>query len=191
MSFEFPIQALATYCETFLATKATEEDPDETPAGHEFGKRGLAAHGKAPRYVWIPTRSRETKAGTGRQVTEVQTLASHHHHFEIHCWGQTYAQTWAMVNNIYLALDDAAKVDCRHENGRWAHPSEAWNQSGELYILEMSLRSPMLAQYVNLSTLADPASDQVLPTTYTGQTQSTDDLEVDGEAGPLVDTDDP
>lgn len=187
MSWENPIRALMNECEAALALDAA--DVGGRVAEHVYGKKGLAGHGTAPRYVWLPTRAREEKTGVTQAVTDVPQVASFHQHFEIHCWGANDAQMWAMVNNVIRAVDKALAADCRFENGRDAHPSEAWNQSGELYIVELSVLVPIVDAYIGLTDLEDPESENVLPTAGTAVAYLTDDLEVDGEAGPAIDVD--
>ncbi len=174
-------------CETALAADAA--DVGGRVATHAFGAKRLSEHGTYPRYVWFPTRGREDKTPVSRTVTEVPQVASFHRHFEVHCWGATHAQKWAMVNNVYRAIFAACGADGRFENGRDAHPSESQNQAGELFILEMSLKVPIIDAYVGLTDLDDPESENVLPTAGTAVAYLTDDLEVDGEAGPAIDVD--
>lgn len=188
MAFENPIRAVKDACEAFLLAEGTTSGG--TIATHGYGLRALKEHTKPPRYVWVPSRGREQKEALARGAEEARQLFAFRQHFEVHCWGATDHQTWALVNNVLMALDDATKADLRLENMRWAHPSEAWNQLGELYILECSLLVPTVEFYVNLETLADPSGDYVEPEAYTGALMSTDDLDVDGEIALTVLTED-
>ena len=187
MSWEDPIAALMAECASTMAADAADYGGPVAP--HVMGlKRGFE-HGAPPRYVWVPSRGREDKTPVSRAVEEVPQIASFHQHFEIHCWGSSYAQTWAMVNNAYRAVSHALCADCRFENARWAHPSEAQNQKGELYVIELSVLVPIIDAYVDLTDLADPEAENVMPTSIEGSSSLTDDLSIDGEAGPDIDTD--
>lgn len=188
MSWEDPIRALATECEALLAADA--DDVGGVVAAHAFGMRETKAATAPPRYVWIPTRAPAQKSAVAQAVDDVKQIASFRQHFEIHCWGSTYAQAWAMVNNVVRAVDQAVAVDAQFQNARWAHPSEAWNQKGELYILELSLMVPIVDAYIQLTNLADPQSENILPEAGTAVAYLTSDLTVDGEAGPAIDIDD-
>lgn len=186
MSWEDPIVALAADCQSILAAEAAVVGGEV--ATHGYGMRDLKALTKPPRYVWVPTRAKENKMAVSRQVLEVPQIMTFRQNLELHCWAKTYSQCWALVTNAIWAADKSARADIRFENGRWAHPSEAWNQLGELYILELSLLVPVVDAYVNLGTLPDLASEQILPVAYQGLTYNTDDLDVDGEPGPIIST---
>jgi hypothetical protein len=187
VSWEDPIEALMNECATVLAADAA--DIGGRVAEHAFGLKRTKEHGAPPKYVWVPTRAREDKTPVSRTVTEVPQVASFHRHFEVHCWGATHAQKWAMVSNVYRRIVTICGADARFENGRDEHPSQAWNQAGEVFVLEMSLLVPIIDAYVGLTGLADPESENVMPTSIVGQTYLSPDTETDGEAGPLVDTD--
>ncbi|MGL4442650.1 MAG: hypothetical protein ACRCU1_03425 [Alsobacter sp.] len=187
MSWQDPIEALMLETEASLAVDA--DDVGGRVASHAFGLKHTKEHGAPPKYVWVPTRAREDKTPVSRTVTEVPQIASFHRHFEVHCWGASHAQKWAMVQNAWRAISHLCGADIRFENGRELHPSEAWNQAGEVFILEMSLKVPIIDAYVGLTDLDDPESEAVQPIAGEAVTSLTDDLEVDGEAGPPIDVD--
>lgn len=172
----FPLQALATEVEAALLVDA-EAVEQTAVAAHYFGAVHREQLGAAPRYVWVPTRTREQKPIASRAVDEVKPLMSSTEYVEIDCWGSTFAQAWAMRNNLLRALKDAVAM-VRIENGEWVRPTAALNQSGELYRLEVSLSVPTIDQYTNLDDMTYPAESTVVPTVISGVFQIASDLEV-------------
>lgn len=155
MSFQFPIEALKDEVASVMSSAGVS-------VPHLFGGASESALGSAPRYVWIPGRSSDRNDTPTRATQEYRTIYATREHCEIHCWGRTYAQTWALRQNIIKALHDVAGVDVQLEAAsRWERPGEAWNQSGELYILEVSLDVPVIDAWVDVQTLPDVAPDTV------------------------------
>lgn len=183
----FPIRELHEEVKTILAQTANTGVVVE----HVFGEKGRAAHGKAARYVWVPSRSRERKDTPSRQVDELRTLFSMREHVEIDCWGITYDAAWALRQNLLVALHEAAQVDIAFESAEWVRPSESWNQSGELYRIEISLGVPVPDGYVNLETLILPDQSLVTPEAYEANLYVSPDVEHDGDSFITVTTADP
>lgn len=153
MSFSFPIEALKDEVASVMSAAGID-------VPHLFGESAVNVHGAAPRYVWVPTRSADKNETPTRSVQEYRTLFVTREHCEIHCWGATYAQAWALRQNVIKALHDAAGVDVQLEGAsRWEGPGESWNQSGELYVLEVSLECPVVDAWVDVQTLPDVAPD--------------------------------
>lgn len=172
--FVYPIEALKDDAEAILTAAG-----DTTP--HSFGKRGVPAHGVAPRYVWVPTRTRERDNSPTTATAELRSLAHLREHCEIHCWGTTFRQAWALRNNLLKAMHDSAAVNVRPENGQWIDPAQAWNQSGEVYVLEISLLSPVPDAFVDLTTLEQPEQSTELLTAADVDAYQSPDGDTDGE----------
>ncbi len=178
----FPIEELHTLVAARLATKS---DPTVMLLGHKH----LTANGIPPRVVWVPSRDRETKQTVHRSESEFRTLATERLHFELHCWGTSWAQAWALRHNQRWAIYQEIQAEGRFENGRWAHPSEAWNQKGELYILEMSFPASVFDAWVDVSALTEPETDTFFAARVTTDIYDVaDTAEADGELGPTTST---
>jgi len=174
-TLEFPLQALATEVEAALHTAA--DVLGSTVAPHHFGERFRFELGESPRYVWVPTRTREQKPTASRAVDEPRALMSSQEYVEIDCWGTTFAQAWAMRQNVLRALH-AVDARLRIENGSWVRPSEGANQAGELYRLEVSLGVPTFDHYVSLDDGTYPAESTVVVEEVEGLLQLTADVDV-------------
>ena len=145
-------------------------------------------HGAPPRYVWIPTDIRDRDDSPTREVDEYRSLFVLPALVEVHCWGSSYAQAWALLTNLCKACNDAVKADLQIEQARHINPSKSQNQNGEVIAITLSVKVPIIDAYVNLTTLADPEPTTVLPIDITGDLQITDDLEDDGESLVTVST---
>lgn len=179
-TLEYPVAALKTSAAAAM-TAAGITVP------HEMGKRWEAAHGVPPRYVWVPLRSRERGLTPSRAVTDYRSTFAFREHFAVGCWGRSYAECWALANNLAKALNDDAAHDIRLEGGQWERPGEAWNQKGELYVFEFSLAVPFIDVYVEPAeepTYSDVST--VVPTVYEADVEQTEDPDVDGETAVVV-----
>src|SRR5574338_35249 len=124
MAFEHPIEAL-------MNAVAADMDAEGLVVEHVLGERGLAALGAPPRYVWIPTDIRDRSDSPTREVDEYRTLFVQNVLVEVHCWGATYAQAWALLTTLCKACNDAERADLEIEQARHIGASKAWNQHGE------------------------------------------------------------
>lgn len=175
MSFQFPLEALKNEVVAVM-TAAGIEVP------HLFGGANESALGSAPRYVWVPGRSSDRNETPTRSTQQYRTLYATREHCEIHCWGRSFDQTWALRQNVIKALHDVASVDVQLEAAsRWERPGEAWNQSGELYILEISLDVPVIDAWVDVVTLPDVAPDTVVAGGVELDEYQSPDLATDGD----------
>lgn len=152
----FPLATLQAAVVADLAASALAVGAVAVP--HLFGAKGKEELGAPPRYVWIPSRTREQKATTTRAVDAPRALYTTAEYAEIHCWGTTFAQAHALRNNVIRALKANAGA-IRIENAEWVRPAEAWNQSGELYVLEFSTDVPAFDQYTDPYTGTYPAEN--------------------------------
>ena len=154
---------------------------------HFFGAR-YRNHDSYPKYVWVPTRSRERNLSPTRLVEEYRSLSAHAEHVEIDCLGEDFDQTWALRQNLGKALHDLGLADQDTAGGEWVDPSESWNQEGELYRLEVSLVVPIIDAYVDLTTMEDPVQETFIPARIEGDIFKSPDVETDGELGVHVST---
>lgn len=177
-TLQYPLQALQVEVIALLAADA--EAVDSAPVEHHFGEKFKAGSHAPPRYVWIPTRTREQRATTQRAVDEPRALYSTAEYIEIHCWGSTFAQAFALRNNVLRALKQAA-AQIRIENAEWVRPSAAWNQAGELYVLEISTSVATFDQYTDPHTGVYPAENTVVLESVDGEIELTSDLATAGD----------
>ena len=181
MAFEHPIEALMTEVASAMSDQGLIVE-------HVLGERGLEAHGAPPRYVWIPTDIRDRSDSPTREVDECRTLFVQNALVEVHCWGTTFAQAWALLTNLCKACNDAVRADLEIEQARHIRPAKAWNQDGEIIAITLSVKVPMIDAYVDILTLADPSAETVLPTEITGDIQYATDVDTDGESLVTVST---
>jgi hypothetical protein len=160
---------------------------DTTP--HAYGEAARAQLGDAPRYVWVPTRSRDRQDTNVRDVEEVRELSVHQEHLEIDCWGASAAQAWALRCNVWNALYQTFLADLEFEAGAWVRPGAAVNQRGELYRLEVSIRVPIAEGFIDPTDLAAPEPDLFTVEGVEAQIFKSPATDVDGELGVTVDTD--
>lgn len=181
MAFEHPIEAL----KTAVASAMSDEGLTVT---HVMGERGLEAHGAPPRYVWIPTDLRDRGESPTREVNEYRSLFVINALVEVHCWGTSYAQAWAMLTNLCKACNDQERADLDIENARHLRPGKAWNQLGEVIVVTLSAKVPLIDTYVDLDALPDVEPTTVLPTSISGVIEHAEDIDEDGEIALTVTT---
>lgn len=172
--FSFYLEAVMTEAAAYLTTAG-----DTTP--HVMGERRKAELTAPPRYVWVPGRTRDSRDTPTRQVIEHRAIFANAEHFHVHCWGGSFAEAWALRNNVLVALRDACKADMKIENGQWIRPAEGWNQAGEVYALEISLVVPVVDGVVSLDALTVPEPSTFLADPSTGAAYSSPDTDTDGE----------
>lgn len=156
---------------------------------HKFGRKYDFAHGAPPRYVWVPVGGREQVDTHSPKVDEHRMLFAFREHFHVGCWGRSYAECWAMANNLAKAVNADTFVDARMVRTTWERASEAWNQKGELLVVEMSLAVPLIDAW------CEPAEEPtyedvptVLPTGIEADVQQTDDPDDIGETAVVINT---
>lgn len=172
--FVFPLEALKDDAVTILTAAG-----DTTP--HTFGERGIAALGSAPRYVWVPTRTRDKNTTPTAKTEELRSIGQVREHVEVHCWGTSFRQAFALRNNLLVAVHRSVAVSAQIEGGQWIDPAQAWNQSGEVYVLELSLESPIADAFVDLTTLEQPEQSTELLTAADVDAYQSPDGDTDGE----------
>lgn len=172
--FVYPIEALKDDVVTILTAAGDTTE-------HSFGARQLAALKAPPRYVWIPTRSRDRGDPVTSKTEELRSLGNIRESFEIHCWGTTFAQAWALRQNVLKAIHDSVAADVQPDAGQWIDPSKAWNQRGEVYVIELSLMAPIQDAFVDLSTLEQPEQATELLTSSVSEAYHSPDTDTDGE----------
>ena len=177
--FEFYLEALQTEVEAVLTANGID-------VPHAFGLRELKTLTAPPRYVWVPGRSAERKQGPHRAVDEHRALFANAEHAIVHCWGRTYAEAWALRQNLVKAIHDSTKADCQIESAQWTRASEAFNQHGEVYTLEFSVLVPVPDHYV---TIAAPGPSAAAPEYEPQSTVVIDDNGADLYSAPDTDTD--
>jgi hypothetical protein len=146
---EFPLEALARETEALLVANGVA-------VPHGFGEKHLAANVSAPRYAWIPGRTVVRKETATRTAVDFKTIYNTVEQLEIHCWGRTFAQAWAMRCNALVAMRRLAQADLAIESGDWIRPGQGWNQSGQVYVLVVSLLVPTIDAYS--ATIASPST---------------------------------
>ena len=148
---------------------------------HVYGLAAREALGAAPRYVWVPTRTRDRGDTPTQPIDRTRELFSQREHLEIDCWGRTDAEAWAMRCNVCNALDVAYQADLQFEDGQWVRPGGAHNQSGELYRLEMSITVPIVEGYIALADLLVPQPDTFIVEGVEARIFKSPATDVDGE----------
>lgn len=173
---QFPLEALATEVAALLLTLG-----DTTP--HAFGERYIAANVAAPRYVWIPSATVTRKEIATRTRDDFRPIVSSIERVEVHCWGKSFKQAWALRCNALVAMKRLAQADLVLESGDWIRPGTGWNQSGEVYVLVCSLVVPTIDVVVDPSAavIEIPATDGVVPTGYETGVYVSQVPNVDGE----------
>lgn len=179
--FEFPIYSLWEAVTAQLADAGIGVDT-------YFGRSGLSIHARPPRYVWIPTRSRDRNATPVRQTEELRSLFASQEHCQVYCFGKDFHQAWGLRNNLLKSLNDQAAADIDIENGEWMRPKEAVNQDGELYVLEFSMNVPVIDGFVPPSTMVAPEATTFIPASIEGAIQRSDEAGEDGETLTTVST---
>lgn len=174
-----PVELLATDCAAALLVVSG------AAAEHAVGKKFDFSNARPPRYVWVPTRAkRETEQVQTRSVSEFRTLCALERSFAVGCWGRTLRECWAMANNLYRALFEELKADLTLDGLEWERPSEAWNQKGELLVMQFSMSGVFIDAYVALDPAAEePERATVMPTVIEANVQQTDDPAQVGEVG--------
>lgn len=177
--FEFYLEALQTEVVDIL------EDAGIT-VPHAFGLRELKVLTSPPRYVWVPSRSAERKQAPHRAVDEHRALFANAEHAIVHCWGRSYAEAWALRQNLVVAMHRSTRADLSIESAQWTRASEAFNQAGEVYTIEFSVLVPVPDHYV---TIAAPGPDAAAPEYEPQSTVMIDDNGADLYSSPDEDTD--
>lgn len=175
--FDYPIEAMKDDVQAILTAAIAEIGID---APHLFGKHATDDHQAAPRYVWIPTRTRERNETPVRMTEEIRAIAAVREHCFIECWGETYRQACALRNNVLVAIHRSVRADGRVENGEWV-PNEI-NHYGFCYRLEVSMGTPIVDAFVNLTTLADPQQSTATIGGFEGSINVAPDTEHDGDS---------
>ena len=178
-----PEEAMAQVAALHLAAGIT--------APHLFGARYLGTNDRPPYYVWVPRRLRPEVGTASPGVEEVRTIAAMPHVVDVHCVGASFAQSWAMANNVVKSVNDLSAVDGSIEGGRWISPGDSYNQDGEVIIVELSLNIPFIDALIDLETLADPTVSTVLVDSWQGSIYRSPNTATDGELALVVDTEDP
>lgn len=173
--FEFPLLVLMNEVAAQMAAAGVAVD-------HVFGVAEKSAHGRPPRYVWVPTRSRDRNATPVRAVDELRSIFASQEHCEVYCFGQNFHQAWALRQNLLKCLNDAAAADIEIESGRWERPAGALNQDGELYVLEFSMNVPVVDGYVPPTTLLEPVASTFIPARIEADIQLSASVDENGEA---------
>ena len=186
MDFEFPVEALMVAVRGELSAAVAETETDAT---HLFGEEYRAAHGDCPRYVWVPGRTRDKNDTPTRQVEELRSLHVLREHFEVDCWGLTWAHAWALRTNLFVAMNRQAAIDVTPEGGEWV-PS-AHGHRGRCYRFEGSLMVPVIDGYVSYQALLVPEPSYVEIETIEADIYASPNVETDGERFLTVTTADP
>lgn len=157
----FPVEELASEVEALLVAEG-----DSTP--HAFGEKHLAANNAPPRYVWVPAGTVTRKEVATRTRDDYRPVVSSIERVEVHCWGRSFAQAWALRCNALVAMKRLGQADVLLESGDWFRPSTGWNQAGEVYVLICSLVVPTIDVIVDpaAAVLEIPATPGVVPTEY-------------------------
>lgn len=177
-ALEFPIEALMVAVVAALSADAASVGADAVD--HYLGERETAALLAPPRYVWIPTRTREQNQTKSRTVNDPRSLFSTQEYVQVHCWGETFAQAFAMRNNLLRAVQHQIPMGVRIENADWMRPGTAWNQSGELYVVEFSFGVPVFDAYTDPFTGEYAAENTVDVDVVEGELSLVDDVAVAG-----------
>ncbi len=185
-TWEDSIEALKARVEEILASKGIVTAP------HALGEKARSTHGEPPAYVWVPDELRggeEAPFTPGQEQDdeeegdfEVRGLADLREGLQIFCWGKTRRQVSAMRQNLIAAIHEAALADFRIEGGANLRPGTAFNQLGELFRLDVSVRFTVLDGYVDLDGLEEPEADGIVPTDIEGRVGLAES--VDDEDGP-------
>lgn len=109
----------------------------------EVSTRGLPEHASPPRVIWVPGDD-EWGAAQKRPrggYASGKSLATCHAGVDLHCWGATRPDTWALVRAVVRSLvthlGGAAEV-CRIRRGRWIAVTGAATH-GEAYVLSIAV----------------------------------------------------
>ena len=182
--FLYPIRAVVDAVRVVLAASVSVE------VEHHIGEKFDAALGRPPRYVWVPLRGRpDRESPQTPAVDQHRALFYMREHFHVGCWGRDLDEAWALAQNLVNAVQDQEAADVQPEGSAWERPGGAWNQKGELLVLEMSVRVPFIRAYVQLTEtpdLEDVAT--VVPTVIEADMKQVDDLVSDGETALVVTT---
>lgn len=186
-TYRFPVLALYEEVVALLESAGVGESAD---VQSRFGRKHIAELGKAPRYVWVPlkTTDRATFATRGAdgdespdesdwRAPEHRAIGYVREHVEVGCWGRSYAEAWALRQNLLVACDRLASIDVRVESGSWSKASAAHNQLGELYVVELSIAAAVQDAYVPIPTLEVPDPDVVTPVSVEGYVATAEDID--------------
>lgn len=184
-AYKFPIRELYDEVVALLETHGVGASADVVS---KFGKRHVADHDKAPRYVWRPTKLRPSTdtlvtRGTSddpEEDAEHRALASDRHHFFVECWGTSFDQASALAHNLRVACDRIGSIDVRLEQGAWT-PQQGYNQLGELLIVELSLGAVLIDAFVAIPGLTTTDPETFMPTSVEGSIEVAEFLEDEGE----------
>jgi hypothetical protein len=186
-AYKYPITTLMDAVVTSLTADAglTVNPP------HYFGRKFLEQLDAPPRYVWVPSRSKQVLTTSTRAVNQPRMLAADAEQVEIWCWGKTFTQAWAMRHNVRRAcFHVAGAANIRSEGGDWRRPAESWTQLGELYVIELSVNVPIFDAYVDVEALTYPEVDTATIGEVQGDIEATESLGVPGESYVTTTTED-
>lgn len=129
-----------------------------------IGARYLHLHNAPPRIVWVPTNGGWSPAA--KIEPEYKSIRTREPGFDVHCWGVSYDQCEALLHNLTLACYKSAGTAMDVGAERWLMPgTEEWLTQGEVVILPVSFKVPVLNQYLTLPTL--PADVAAPPDAFT------------------------
>lgn len=123
---------------------------------HALGIRHRVTNSPPPKYIWVPTRSRQIGPPATSDVDQVRSLCTPRLAFFVDCWGSSFDVADAMATNLLRALNLSAFADVAPESEEWLDPSKSWNQKGEVLRVEYSLEIPRVDGWVHLIDLLDP-----------------------------------
>jgi hypothetical protein len=111
----------------------------------------LGANGAPPRYVWVPVRD----AIEGADISNAfaartpKALLTRVAGLECHAWGDTLANTEAMVHNVVSASHAVLGANARFGGVRWE--PESLNANGFLAVVSIGVPIPITAGAIELT----------------------------------------
>lgn len=109
----------------------------------EVSTRGLPENGSPPRVTWVPSDDewgapqKRPRAGYASGRSLATCMAG----VDLHCWGDTPADTWALVRAVVRSLVThlgGADAVSRIRRGRWIAVTGAMTR-GEAYVLSIAV----------------------------------------------------
>lgn len=178
--FVFPFEAAMIEVATALV-----------PAGrapHYLGKKYLAQNDAPPRYVWVPDRSTKQKAPTGGGVEDHDVLDATVEFCDVFIWGKSWAQAWAMRNNLIREVRKRWGILFKIASGRWPRPGESIAQLGECCVVTLSYDDQIIDELIDIETLLVESPRWVIPTAMETEIVSANPDEEPGELFEVVTT---
>lgn len=179
-AWEYPIEALKNAVEAILNASG-----DATP--HYFGANETARNATGPRFVWVPQEARDRNGPIMRKTEELRTLFSMPEIVDVYCFGESYAQCWALRNNLLSAAHALAAVDVNIVSDKWVRPGSAVNQDGQLRLISISMACPVVDALVDPVVLEEPTQSTVEIGRSEADIFKSPDTDTDGELGVEVD----